>query len=182
MIRPIALTCLLLLAACQEEPPPGPVVLTEDAVGHFCQMNMIEHPGPKAQVHLDGLPGAPLFFSQVRDAVLFQRMPERDNRIVAIYVNDMGAAASWEDPGVANWIDAHKAVYVTGSRRMGAMEAPEFVPFGSADQARAFADEFGGKVMTLDEIPDELVMPVAGPDSDADYAGRLSALAGPKED
>jgi nitrous oxide reductase accessory protein NosL len=32
--------------------------MTEEAVGHFCQMELLEHPGPKAQAHLDGLPMA----------------------------------------------------------------------------------------------------------------------------
>ncbi|WP_409998019.1 nitrous oxide reductase accessory protein NosL, partial [Escherichia coli] len=25
--------------------------MTEEALGHYCQMNLTEHPGPKAQVH-----------------------------------------------------------------------------------------------------------------------------------
>ncbi|MDZ4093708.1 MAG: nitrous oxide reductase accessory protein NosL, partial [Paracoccaceae bacterium] len=84
--RAIVLGLLLPLAACREDAPlPGPVAMTAEAVGHYCQMGILEHPGPKAQVHLDGLP-APLFFSQVRDAVAYQRMPEQSGRIIAIYV------------------------------------------------------------------------------------------------
>lgn len=181
MIRLFAVLGLFALTACQEEAPPGPIAMTEEAVGYFCQMNLLEHPGPKAQVHLDGLPGAPLFFSQVSDAVMYLRMPERDHRITAVYVSDMGAAASWEDPGAANWIDAHRAIYVTGSSRMGAMEAPEFVPFADSEKARAFAAEFGGRFMALDAIPDALVFPDAGTDEDADYAGRLAKLGSRKE-
>ena len=67
---------LLALAACKEEvvQTTDPVGLTAESIGHFCQMNLLEHPGPKAQVHLEGLPGAPLFFSQVRDAVAYARL------------------------------------------------------------------------------------------------------------
>ena len=52
----------LLLAACQEEVVQNtdPLPLTPETLGHFCQMNLLEHEGPKGQVHLDGLPGAPL--------------------------------------------------------------------------------------------------------------------------
>ena len=39
------------------------VALTPDAMGHFCQMNLLEHPGPKGQVHLEGLPGTPLYLA-----------------------------------------------------------------------------------------------------------------------
>lgn len=181
MIRPIALLCLVLLSGCQGEAPPGPVSMTEEALGYFCQMNLMEHPGPKAQVHLDGLSGAPLFFSQVSDAVMYLRMPERDNRIVASYVSDMGAAPRWEEPGPDNWIDIHDALFVVGSRRMGAMDAPEFVPFGDEEGARAFVREFGGQVMKLDDIPDALVFPQAVSDADADYGRRLSTLDQRKE-
>ena len=179
MRRMLALLGLLALAGCQDETPPGPVAMTEESLGYFCQMNLMEHAGPKAQAHLEGLPGMPLFFSQVRDVVAFERMPERDNRIVAIYVNDMGVAPSWEDPGTTNWIDAEKAVYVVGSTRMGAMEAPEFVPFADPARAAAFAAQYGGKVMALAEIPDSAVFPDEGSagGDDADYAARLHALA-----
>lgn len=177
----LAVLCLVLLCACKEDAPPAPVSMTEDALGYFCQMNLIEHAGPKAQVHLEGLPGAPLFFSQVSDAVAYLRMPERDHRIVASYVSNMGAAPNWHDPGVDNWIDIHAALFVVGSRRMGAMDAPEFVPFGDEGSARQFVAEFGGQVMSLDDIPDAAVFPQAVSDTDADYAGRLSTLAERKE-
>lgn len=181
MTRLLVALCLVLLAACQEEAPPGPVSMTEEAMGYFCQMNLMEHPGPKAQVHLDGLPGAPLFFSQVSDAVMYLRMPERDNRVVAAYVSDMGAATTWQDPGPDNWIDIHKAFLVVGSRRMGAMDAPEFVPFGDKDSAGTFVSQFGGQVMTLDDIPDSVVFPQSVSDADADYSQRLSTLKDRKE-
>lgn len=89
---------LLLLAACRTETAtlPDPVEVTAQTVGYYCQMNLLEHPGPQGQIHLDGSPDAPLFFSQVRDVVAYQRMPEQSHAITAIYVNDMGAAPSWK--------------------------------------------------------------------------------------
>src|SRR5690606_22138812 len=94
------------LAACREAVAQNtdPVELNAETLGHFCQMNLLEHPGPKAQVHLKGLPGTPLFFSQVRDAIAYARMPEQSHPILAIHVNDMARpGASWDEPGQGNW-------------------------------------------------------------------------------
>lgn len=186
MIRPLILAVpLLALAACQEERAalPQPVTLTAEAVGHYCQMNMLEHPGPMAQVHLDGIPH-PLFFSQVRDAVAYLRMPEQSHMIRAIYVSDMGApGASWEEPGADNWTLAESAFYVTGSDRVGGMEAPELVPFAAREAAADFAARHGGEVRALAEIPDTLVLaPVEfehdhGANDDEDFEERLRALS-----
>lgn len=179
------LICVLLLAGCKEEMQDiSAVPLTESAVGHYCQMDLFEHPGPKAQVHLEGLPGMPLFFSQVRDAVAYARLPEQDGVILAIYVNDMGAAgASWEAPGATNWIALESAHFVVGSGAEGGMGAPELVPFADAAAAAAFAADKGGAVMALAEIPDsEVIAPVElegdiGNGDDADYDSRLKALS-----
>lgn len=180
-----ALLLILALAACKEETQDlSPVALTPDAVGHYCQMNLLEHPGPKAQVHLEGLPGLPLFFSQVRDAVAYARLPEQDGVILAVYVNDMGAeGATWDDPGATNWIPAQSAQYVLGSRLEGGMGAPELVPFADPAKAEAFAARNGGTVVALSDVPDDAVIaPVAsaedtGPAEDATYDQRLKALS-----
>ncbi len=180
-----ALLFVLLLAACKEDAQDlSPVALTEAAVGHYCQMNVLEHPGPKAQVHLDGFPEKPLFFTQVRDAIAYSRLPEQDGVILAIYVNDMGAdGATWEDPGEANWIPAASAHYVVGSSVEGGMGAPELVPFSDLAAASDFAAGRGGTVMSLSEVPDSAVIaPVTmegdvGADDDADFNARLKALS-----
>lgn len=170
---------LLLLTACKEQAPvPLPVAMTADSTGYFCQMDILGHPGPKAQVHLATYPGAPLFFSQVKDAVAYLRMPEQIDTVTATYVSDMGAAPSWADPGATNWIAADKAVYVVGSTAKGGMDAPEFVPFSDPAKAQAFAAQNGGQVLPLAEIPASALS--TGPatnDSDADYAARLHALS-----
>jgi copper chaperone NosL len=178
-----ALLFALALAACQEDlaQNTAPLALTPETVGHFCQMNLLEHEGPKGQVHLDGLPGAPLFFSQVSDMVAYLRLPEQSHVILAVYVNDMGASgATWSEPGPDNWINAGTAHYVVGAAIEGGMGAPELVPFADPGAARAFAAEHGGVVMALQAIPDSAVI---APMSDAgqgqdDYARRLKALSG----
>ena len=180
-----ALILALLLAACTEEAAQNtdPVALTPEAIDHFCQMNVVEHAGPKGQVHLDGLPGAPLFFAQVRDAIAYARLPEQDHRILAIWVSDMGAAgATWADPGAGNWIDAMTATYVVGSDMEGGMGAAELVPFADAGKALDFVRAHGGRVMSLQDIPDSAVIAPEGPADaasvagDSDYERRLKAL------
>ncbi|MEQ8392971.1 MAG: nitrous oxide reductase accessory protein NosL [Thalassospira sp.] len=182
--------CLMVLAGCQkqvEKNMPSPVAMTEEAVGHFCQMNILEHPGPKAQIHLEGLP-YPLFFSQVRDGIAYERLPEQNYNINAIYVSDMSTAISWDDVGYENWIPAATAYYVVASDKTGGMGASELVPFSDQDDAKKFATRHGGQVMRLDDISDALVLnsaPIApsaktretaaAPDSD-DYRARLEKL------
>lgn len=183
MIRPLIVLTLLTVTACREEATQdiSALPLTVEAVGHFCQMNLLEHDGPKAQAHLAGLPGMPLFFSQVRDVVAYARMPEQSHEILTIWVNDMGApGATWSTPGPTNWIVAEEAIYVVGGRLVGGMGAPEIVPFSDGQKAIAFAKVNGGQVMRLPEIPDDAVLaPVVldGDSDDADFDKRLRALS-----
>lgn len=171
----------LMLAACRDEVAdlPAPVAMTASAVGHYCQMNILEHSGPKAQVHLAGM-AAPLFFSQVRDLIAYLRMPEQSNVVTVAYVSDMAApGATWDDPGADNWIVAADAYYVIASTVTGGMGAPETVPFSTRQAASAFAGRHGGTVMTLTEIPDTVVLaPVDDDDTgaEADFLHRLEAL------
>jgi len=155
----LAALAALPLAACKEEiaDRPLPVAMTAEAVGHFCQMNVLDHPGPKAQVHLEGLP-YPLFFSQVRDAIAYQRIPEQTHAIAAIYVSDMSVAPGWEDPGADNWVAADNVVYVVGATVSGGMGAPELVPFTTRAAAETFLAENGGEILSLEAIPDEVVL------------------------
>lgn len=154
-----ALFALSLLAACQDEvqvAKPAAVALTPEAAGHYCQMTVLEHVGPKAQIHLTGYDN-PLWFTQVRDAVAFTLSPEEPKDIAAIYVNDMEKAESWDQPGADNWIDADTAWFVTGSRQTGGMGAPEAIPFGSEAGAKAFVAENGGNVLRFTDIPADYV-------------------------
>lgn len=167
MIRPllIALT-LTVLTGCKEDElaTPDPIPLTEENVSFFCQMNVLEHGGPKAQIHLeDHL--APIFFAQVRDAVAYLKSPERDARILATYVSDMEAAPAWSLPGIDNWIAADTAHFVIDAGVAGGMGAPEVVPFASLSGAEAFSRKFGGRIVSLADIPDETVLGPVDPDA-----------------
>lgn len=157
-MRVLAVLAVLLLGACVEEgrEMPPPIALDEDALGHYCQMNILEHAGPKGQIHLSGWP-MPIWFGQVRDGVAYIKAKERAAEVVAFYVNDMGAAANWDEPG-DNWVPADAAFFVVGSDAIGGMGAPEVVPFAAETQATAFAQSRGGVVKRLSEITQQDVL------------------------
>lgn len=155
-----AVCLVVVLAGCGEEPqtaPPGPAEVSADATGHYCGMLLVDHAGPKGQIHLASR-STPVWFSSVRDTIAFTRLPEEPRDIAAIYVNDMGRATSWDQPEAGTWVDARQAYFVIGSSRAGGMGAAEAVPFSEPDAAEAFRAQHGGRVVRLDEIADSYVL------------------------
>lgn len=157
-MKHLALIALVALAACKEElaEAPAAVTMTEDALSHFCQMHIAEHPGPKGQVHLAGMTD-PIFFAQVRDLMAYLKSPERDAKILAVYVSDMGAE-SWHAVSPDNWIAAPEAVFVINAGVAGGMGAPEIVPFATTAEAEKFTATYGGTVVAYDAIPDDVAI------------------------
>lgn len=150
----------LLLAACgdtETSVAPSPAELTREALGHYCNMIVADHPGPKGQIHLHDS-DQPVWFSSARDTVAFTRLPEESKAIAAIYVNDMGQATNWDSPEPGTWIKAEDAWYVIESARRGGMGAPEAVPFGARAAADEFATVHGGEVVAWAEIPDSYIL------------------------
>jgi copper chaperone NosL len=157
----VALFAGVLLMACSEQDrgqtaAPAPGELTRDAIGYYCNMIVADHHGPKGQVHIDGR-DEPIWFTSVRDTIVFTLLPEEPRNIVAIYVNDMGRA-SWDRPGAGSWIDARKAWYVLGSDKVGGMGAPEAVPFAEKIDAESFAGRQGGQVVAFADVPRDYVL------------------------
>lgn len=156
-MKPFAalLLAALALAGCGDRnagDAPKPASLTAQAIGRYCGMNILEHPGPKGQILLRGNP-EPIWFSSARDALAFTMLPEEPKDIAAIYVSDMGRAPSWDAPGADNWVEARKAWFVVGGSARGGMGVAELVPFGEKAAAERFAAEKGGTVMAFDEVP-----------------------------
>ncbi|MFO1210692.1 MAG: nitrous oxide reductase accessory protein NosL [Amaricoccus sp.] len=161
-MRPLALAlCAALalgLAACKDDAAkPAPHTLTDDAVGHYCGMDLAEHEGPKGQILLEGS-DTPIWFSSARDAIAFTLLPEEPKDIAAIYVSDMGVAPSWAEPGADNWTDAKTATFVIGSDTAGGMGAAEAVPFGDKAKAEAFVAAHGGQAVAFDAIPPAYIL------------------------
>ena len=126
--------------------------MTAEAIGHYCGMNVLEHPGPKGQIFVASLM-EPVWFSSARDTLAFTMLPEEPKDIQAIYVSDMGKAPSWDKPGADNWVEARRALFVIGSRIESGMGADEAVPFSDRTAAEKFAAENGGRIVGFDEVP-----------------------------
>ncbi|MAZ03400.1 MAG: copper resistance protein CopZ [Sneathiella sp.] len=147
----------LMVAACQEDGRalPKPMALTNQTVGTYCGMLLTEHSGPKAQV-FEKHKLTPQWFSSVKDAIIYLTLPGEAQDAVVTYVHDMGEADSWEEPqNEGIWIDIHQAYFVVGSRRLGGMGMPEFVPFSLEEKAAEFAKQHGGRVAKLSQITRE---------------------------
>lgn len=156
-----AMLCAALLAGCSSQEArdaaPPPAQINEDAIGYYCRMNVIEHAGPKAQIFIKG-EDEPVWFSQARDGVVFTRLPEETAEITAFYVTDMGGSGDWNAARDFAWIPAADAYFVIESARTGGMGAPETVPFGDRAAAERYRTENGGRIVSLDEIPDQYVL------------------------
>lgn len=169
-----ALAVVLALGACGDNAsaPSAPQAVTpgREANTHFGHMILVDHAGPKAQIHLKSQT-APLWFPAVRDARAFVLLPDQPKDVVAIYVTDMGRATDWTQATPDAWIPAESAVYVVGSGCIGGMGAPEPVPFSDPAMAESFAAKRGGRVVGWADISDTDVlgdaMPGAGMAPDA---------------
>lgn len=159
---------LLALAACQKEAAqlPPPHRMTAEAIGHYCGMNLFEHPGPKGQIFAASLI-EPVWFSSVRDTIAFTMLPDEPKDIQAIYVSDMGKAPSWDKPGSDNWVEARKALFVIGSRVKGGMGGDEAVPFSDRAAAENFVGKNGGKIVAFDQVPRDYVLASDGAEGGA---------------
>lgn len=162
----------LSLASCSEQKKAeiiAPFALTDSAMGRYCGMNVLEHPGPKGQIILSPA-NEPVWFSSARDTLAFTLLPEEPKNIAAIYVSDMAHAPTWEEPGAENWVNAREAFYVIESKALGGMGAQEAVPFSQREAADRFVFEKGGRIVSFDEIPKDYVLG----EQDADLTGDAS--------
>ncbi|TFV72032.1 copper resistance protein CopZ [Bradyrhizobium frederickii] len=156
----LALLVPLALAGCNDKQVakvPPPHRMTAEDIGHYCGMNVLEHPGPKGHIFAASLI-APVWFSSVRDTIAFTMLPDEPKDILAIYVSDMGKASGWDKPGADNWIEARKALFVIESRVRSGMGGDEAVPFSDRAAAEKFVGENGGRIVGFDEVPQDYVL------------------------
>ncbi|MGH6760920.1 MAG: nitrous oxide reductase accessory protein NosL [Phyllobacterium sp.] len=169
-----AMTLAFVLSGCSAEEKaetPAPFALNESAMGRYCGMNVLEHPGPKGQIIL-GLTNEPIWFSSARDTLAFTMLPEEPKNIAAIYVSDMAKAPGWDEPGAENWVEASAALYVINSSMRGGMGAQEAIPFSTRAAAEKFVAEKGGSVVGFTDIPEDYVLGGGMDDEGMDEGGR----------
>ena len=149
-----------LLVACADDQvteAPAPAEPTQNSTGHYCNMTVVEHSGPKGHIFLNGQEN-PIWFTSVRDAIAFTMLPEESKDIAAVYVNDMARATNWDHPEADTWVEARQAIFVIGSSRVGGMGAPEAVPFSDHMMAASFASKYGGHAVAFVDIPHQFIL------------------------
>lgn len=177
-MRRFAIALMLLLplalAGCGQKEAaqlPPPYRMTAEDIGHYCGMNVLEHPGPKGHVFAKSLI-QPVWFSSVRDTIAFTMLPDEPKDIQAIYVSDMAKAPSWDKPGPDNWVEARKALFVIESRAKGGMGGNEAVPFSERAAAEKFVAENGGHIVAFADVPLDYVLGAGDGRAPEDAAGR----------
>lgn len=156
----LALLMPLALAGCNDKQAatiPPPHRMTAEDIGHYCGMNVLEHPGPKGHIFAASLI-EPVWFSSVRDTIAFTMLPDEPKDILAIYVSDMGKTRDWDKPGADNWIEARTALFVIESQVKSGMGGYEAVPFSDRAAAEKFASENGGRIVGFNEVPRDYVL------------------------
>lgn len=152
---------MLLLAAftlggCGRQDETKPLVALEIDPRTTCDLDgmlLADYPGPKAQIHYVGV-SEPVFFCDTVELFNTVLRPEQVHAIAGVFVQDMGKA-DWAQPR-GHWIDAKAGIYVLGSKRHGSM-GPTIASFASQADAQAFAQEWGGKLLSFAEIKPEMV-------------------------
>ena len=95
----------LLLVGCSEDSSraAAPVARepTREDIGHYCNMIVVDHAGPKAQIFLEHR-SEPIWFSSVRDAFAFTMLDEEPKNVTAIWVNDADVI-TWAHPEPGTW-------------------------------------------------------------------------------
>lgn len=151
--RALLLAGALGLAACGDSGPAAtPLEIGRDTVCVLDGMQLVDFPGPKAQIHYE--PGGPEFFCDTKEMFSLLLRPEQQRRVLAVYTQDM-ARADWTNPQ-GYWIDATKAFYVVGSTLQGSM-GPTIASFAKLTDADSFARKHGGKVHSFAEVTIDMV-------------------------
>jgi copper chaperone NosL len=143
-----ALAVALLLAACSQDALTP--LAQEPGFDTACALDgmvLQDFPGPKAQVHYTE--GKADYYCDLMELFAVLLAPEHKRKIAAVFVQDIGKT-DWAKPS-GHWISAKDALFVVGSKKQGSM-GPTFGAFSNAQEAAAFAQKEGGKVVPFDQV------------------------------
>lgn len=149
---------------------PAAVTLPEDAACDVCGMVISQHPGPTAEMfYADQRPGDhnnPGRFDSTWEAFQFDFEHESWSR-EAFYVTDYSGIdyeirTDGEEQAIsthydaASFVDATTVTFVADSSVLGAMGA-DLIGFTEEEDAESFQAEYGGDMVTIDEVTPELL-------------------------
>nr|WP_303647157.1 nitrous oxide reductase accessory protein NosL [Haloarchaeobius sp. FL176] len=152
---------------------PAAITIGSSDACDNCGMVIANHPGANGQIFWEDYTpdghDAPFRFDALKQCLFPHLFENRDQgrTAAAIYVTDYSTVEySVSSSDDAPYISSHPEAeafalardlsYVVGSEVNGAMGA-DFVPFSDAGDADAFAGEYGGEVVSFDDITPALV-------------------------
>ncbi|TYK66999.1 nitrous oxide reductase accessory protein NosL [Colwellia echini] len=148
---------LLILSACSDNPAQQTLVHKAAAIEnsdqcHLCGMLITRFDGPKGEVFRKEQGDKVYKFCSTRDMFSYYLDPENTRNVSQMMVHDM-SKMPWGADSIDDkyFIDAKSAWYVTGSEKRGAM-GKTLASFSLQSDAQAFAEQFGGDVLSFDAI------------------------------
>ena len=157
----ITLITLGFLAACSPQSEQKEMVHKAAAIEaadecHLCGMIISNFGGPKGEAIRKDQADKVNKFCSTRDMFSYYLEPENKRNVVALFVHDM-SKSPWSEPNDEHFIDAKTAWYVAGSEKYGAM-GETLASFSKKADAEAFAKEFGGKVISFEQVDHSVLM------------------------
>ena len=144
-----ALFCLIVISACSDNSAQQAVIHKAVAMEssdecHLCGMLITNFDGPKGEVFRKEQGDKVFKFCSTRDMFSYYLDPENTRNV---------SKMPWGSDSIDDkyFIDAKTAWYVTGSEKTGAM-GKTLASFSLQTDAQAFADEFGGKVLSFKDV------------------------------
>ena len=154
-------SAVIFLAGCggkTEDKIPCPVAFDKHDRCHICGMVILNYPGAKAQVFVQGEKD-PLKFCSVKDGFVYVLQPENARRAVAFWVSDFGNKQDL--PLHEKMLKAQEAFFNVGSDVRGAM-GKSILPFAAKEEVLAFTKEHEGKIVKYSEVNLELLKSLKG--------------------
>lgn len=125
---------------------------------HLCGMLITRFDGPKGEVFRKELGEQVFKFCSTRDMFSYYLDPENQRNVSQMLVHDM-SKMPWGSDSIDDkyFMDAKTAWYVAGSQKTGAM-GETLASFSQQKDAQAFANEFGGQVLSFTDINFDTLM------------------------
>ncbi|MFT5755703.1 MAG: copper chaperone NosL [Alteromonadaceae bacterium] len=161
----IIVSALFMLLACS--PPPENNLTLQQAVNietadecHLCGMLISNFSGPKGELFRKEVTAAASNkvkkFCSTRDMFSFYLDPENKRNVTTMLVHDM-SKSPWDSANDKYFINAKSAWFVSGSSQIGAM-GKTLASFSNKQDAETFINEFGGYLLTFEEIDLSILM------------------------